>query len=147
MSFPTLYLSHLFIFFYTFHYFIPLQKKKLSLPLKWHLQMRVKSRRQWISNWKRHWTEYNATGSLISNQMIWNVKWCEIVTRLNFMLPPSSMWHFFQDPLFRLVCKSLIRLYCSEKRQLNIKLTPHPPSTHFLPGKEFSLQNEWKWKV
>lgn len=74
-----------------------------SLQLKWHLQMRVKSGRQWISNWKRHWTEDNATGSVISNQMIWNVKWCEIVAELNFMLPPSSMQHFFffSNPLFR----------------------------------------------
>lgn len=71
-----------------------------SLLLKWHLQMRVKSGRQWISNWKRHWTEDNATGSMVSNQMIWNVKWCEIVAELNFMLPPSSMQHFFSSSFF-----------------------------------------------
>lgn len=85
-----------------------------SLLLKWHLQMRVKSGRQWISNWKRHWTEDNATGSVISNRMIWNVKWCEIVAELNFMLPPSSMQHFFSKPVFRPLSKNLIRLLLCE---------------------------------
>lgn len=95
-----------------------------SLLLKWHLQMRVKSGRQWISNWKRHWTEDNATGSVISNQMIWNVKWCEIVAELNFMLPPSSMQHFFffSNPLFRPQSENLIRLL-SCREILNIIFT------------------------
>ena len=90
-------LPPLTFFFFFIYIFLFLHHCKLfpSLLLKWHLQMRVKSGRQWISNWKRHWTEDNATGSVISNQMIWNVKWCEIVAELNFMLPPSSMQHFF----------------------------------------------------
>lgn len=87
-----------------------------SLLLKWHLQIRVKSGRQWISNWKRHWTEDNATGSIISNRMIWNVKWCEIVAELNFMLSPSSMQGFLETVYLNkyvnfLVCGDITSYY------------------------------------
>lgn len=67
-----------------FSFFLHHCQRSPSLLLKWHLQMRVKSGRRSISNWKRHRTEDNATGSIISNQMIWNVKWCEIVAEFEF---------------------------------------------------------------
>lgn len=66
-----------------------------SFLFKWHLQMRGKSGRQWIWNWKRHWTEDNATGSIISNpndlkcHMMWNCCCAGFLCSL-------SMRHFFQ---------------------------------------------------
>lgn len=63
-----------------------------SFLFKWHLQMRVKSGRQWIWNWKRHWTEDNATGSIISNL---NDLKCHMTGNCCFLCS-LSMQHFFQ---------------------------------------------------
>lgn len=57
-----------------------------SFLFKWHLQMTGKSGRQWIWNWKRHWTEDNAIGSIIKSkwfEMSYDVK---LLLCWNFML-------------------------------------------------------------
>lgn len=82
-----------------------------SFLFKWHLQMRGTSGRQWIWNWKRHWTEDNATGTIISNpndlkcHMMW--KCCPA----GFYAPyQCSIW--FSDPPFTLMRWELT-LFCS----------------------------------
>lgn len=82
-----------------------------SFLFKWHLQMRGTSGRQWIWNWKRHWTEDNATGAIISNpndlkcHMMW--KRCPAGCYAPYQ---CSIW--FSDPPFTLMRWELT-LFCS----------------------------------